>query len=99
MACPAAPQRASLVFDDPAITRLDGGAQTAVARASHVELHGRLAEGSPTDHPVLESALQISGGSIQDSHPLLAEPFDADIQARLTGLKDFSAQTLAGAVS
>jgi hypothetical protein len=87
---PAAPQRASLVFDDPAIDRLDGGAQTPLARAGHVELHGRLAEGTPSDHPVLETALQIAGGSIQNSHPLLAEPFNADIQTRLTGLRNFA---------
>ena len=85
-----APQRASLVFDDPAIDRLEAGAQTPVARAGHVELHGRLAEGTPSDHPVLETALQINGGSIQNSHPLLAEPFNADIQTRLTGLRNFA---------
>ena len=43
---PAVPQRASLVFDEPAIDRIDGSAQTPLARAKHVELHGRLAEGS-----------------------------------------------------
>jgi hypothetical protein len=87
---PAAPQRAALVFDDPTIDRLDGGAPTPVARASHVELHGRLAEGTPSDHPVIETALQIDGGSIQNSHPLLAEPFSADVQTRLTGLSNFA---------
>ncbi len=87
---PAIPQRASLVFEDPAIDRIDGTVPTPLARAKHVELHGRLAEGSPSDHPVIETVLQISGGSIQGLHPLLAEPFDADVRTLLSGLQDFS---------
>jgi hypothetical protein len=87
---PGVPQRVSLVFDDPAIDRINGSTQTALARAKHVELHGRIAEGSPTDHPVIESAVQIEGGSLQDVHPLLAQPFDADVRAKLSGLKDFA---------
>ena len=87
---PAVPQRASIVFDDGAIDRLDGSTQVPLASAKHVELHGRIAEGSPADHPVIESVLQISQGSIKGLHPLLAEPFDADVRAMLSGLKDFS---------
>jgi hypothetical protein len=87
---PAVPQRASIVFDDSAIDRLDGSVQVPLASAKHVELHGRIAEGSPADHPVIESVLQISQGSIKGLHPLLAEPFDADVRAMLSGLKDFS---------
>jgi hypothetical protein len=34
--------------------------------------------------------LQIEGGSVQGVHPLLAQPFDADIHTRLSGLKDLS---------
>jgi hypothetical protein len=41
-------------------------------------------------NPVIETVLQISGGSVQEVHPLLAAPFDADIETKLTGLKDFS---------
>ena len=43
---PAVPQRVSLVFDDPSIDRVNGSVQTPLARAKHVELHGRLVEGS-----------------------------------------------------
>ena len=56
---PAVPQRASIVFDDPSIDRVNGSTQTPLARANHVELHGRLAEGSPTENPVIETVLQI----------------------------------------
>lgn len=87
---PAPPERGALVFDAPAIDRVEGAARSPLARAKHVELHGRVADGSPSDHPVIETALQISGGSILGLHPLLAEPFDADIKTLLSGLKDFS---------
>lgn len=87
---PAVPERASIVFDNPSIDRVNGPVQTPLARANHVELHGRLAEGSVIANPVIETVLQISGGSIQDLHPILAAPFESDILTRLSGLKDFS---------
>jgi hypothetical protein len=85
---PGTPERVALVFDDAAIDRIGGAAP--LARATHLELHGRLAEDSTVDHPVIEAALQINGGSILDLHPLLAQPFDADIRAKVRGLRDFS---------
>jgi len=85
---PSVPQRGALVFDAPTINRNENGAQTPVARADHVELHGRLVDGSPADHPVIEADLQVNGGSILGQHPMLAQPFNADVDTRLTGLKD-----------
>jgi hypothetical protein len=87
---PAVPQRASIVFDDPAIDRISASGPTPLARAGRVELHGRLADGSPIENPVIETVLQIAGGSVQEVHPLLSAPFDADVRTKLTGLKDFS---------
>jgi len=87
---PAVPERVSIEFDNPSINRVNGPVQTPLARASHVELHGRLAEGSTIADPVIETVLQIAGGSVQELHPLLAAPFGADVQTRLSGLKDFS---------
>ena len=87
---PAVPQRASIVFDDLEVNRFNGSLQAPLARAKHVELHGRLAEGSVADHPVIETVLKIEGGSLQEVHPLLAAPFDADVRTMLSGLKDFS---------
>jgi hypothetical protein len=87
---PGTPERVALVFDDAAIDRIGGSAPLPLARATHLELHGRLAEDSTLDHPVIEAALQINGGSILDLHPLLAQPFDADIRAKVRGLRDFS---------
>jgi hypothetical protein len=87
---PAIPQRASIVFDDASIDRLNGPVQVPLARAKHVELHGRLADGAPLDHPVIETALRIEAGSVQELHPLLAQPFDAEVRATLSGLKDLA---------
>ncbi|MCP3463646.1 DUF2125 domain-containing protein [Bradyrhizobium sp. CCGUVB23] len=87
---PAVPDHASIVFDDPAINRVDGSVQVPVAKARQVELHGRLAEGSSRDNPIIETVLQIAQGSIQGVHPLLAEPFEADVRSKITGLKDFA---------
>lgn len=88
---PAVPQRGSIEFDDVGIDRINNASlQIPVARAKHIELHGRLAEGSTTDNPVIETVLQLNEGSVQGVHPVMAEPFNADVRARLTGLKDFA---------
>ncbi len=87
---PAPPQRASIVFDDATIDRLESSVQVPLASAKHIELHGRIAQGSPSDHPDIESVVEIRQGSIQDLHPLLAQPFDADVRAMVSGLKDFA---------
>jgi hypothetical protein len=86
---PGVPQRVSLVFDDPALDRTDVSPQMPLARAKHIEMHGRLVDGSAVDHPNIETVLRIAQGSVQELHPL-AEPFDADVRTILTGLKDFS---------
>jgi hypothetical protein len=87
---PAVPKRVSLVFDDPSIDRTDVSPQAPVARAKHVELHGRLVDGSAADHPNIETVLRIEQGSVQEVHPLLSQPFDAEVRTILTGVKDFS---------
>lgn len=87
---PDTPQRASIEFDNPAIDRVNGPVSTPLAKANHVELHGRLADGATKDQPLIEAVLQIAGGSVPELHPVLAAPFDADIQTKLSGLKDFT---------
>ena len=87
---PGIPQQVSLVFDDPALDRVKGSLQTPLPRAKHIELHARITPGSTLDHPAIDTVLRVAGGSIQEIHPLLAEPFDAEVQAKLDGLKDFA---------
>jgi hypothetical protein len=87
---PGIPQRASIVFDNPGLDRIAASVQAPLARARHLELHGRLAEGSTPYHPVIEAVFQLASASMQDVHPLLEEPFDVDARALLSGLRDFS---------
>jgi hypothetical protein len=87
---PGIPQRASIIFDDPEVDRVDGSMLRPLARARHIELHGRLAESSPPDHPVIETVLKVEAGSVQEMHPLLAQPFDTDLRTLLSGLNDIS---------
>jgi hypothetical protein len=87
---PAVPQRAAIVFDDASIDRVNGSVQVPLARAKHVELHGRLAESAALDHPVIETVLRLEAGSVQEVHPLLAQPFDALVRATLSGLMDLA---------
>lgn len=87
---PAAPERVSVVLDRPAVDRMNGASQQNLLRATHVEIHGRIAEGSVTSNPVLEMVLRLTKASAPALHPAAVEPVDADITAVLRGLKDFA---------
>ncbi|MEH6951486.1 DUF2125 domain-containing protein [Nitrobacter sp. NHB1] len=87
---PGPPQSADIVFDDLSINRIAASGQTPFARASHVELHGRIAENSKPDHPTIETVLELTGASLRDVHPVLTKPFNADVRAIVHGLKDFT---------
>ena len=87
---PIVPQRVSLAFDNPAVDRIDNGAQSPLFRAAHLEFHTRLLNGSIGDNPAIETALELSSGSVQGLHPIVAVPFDADIRTQLRGLKNLS---------
>ena len=87
---PAAPSRASLVLDQPVIDRMNGGNRQNLLRAKHIEIHGRLAEGSVASNPVIEIAMQLDQASAPEVHPAIAKPVDANITGMLRGLNDFS---------
>ncbi|MFN3656772.1 MAG: DUF2125 domain-containing protein [Pseudolabrys sp.] len=87
---PAAPERVSLVFDGLMLEALSGANRDRLVQAKHVELHGRMAEGSVADNPVIEAALNVEGAIAPLLHPAAADPMDADIVALLRGLRDFA---------
>jgi len=87
---PAAPSRASLVFEQPAVDRMSGGDRQSVLRAKHFEIHGRMVEGSAADKPVIEIALQLDQVSAPTLHPAAGQPIDANVTGVLRGLNDFS---------
>ncbi len=79
----------SFAFDELAIDQ-PGAPTPALLRAKHAELHGRIAEGSVADKPVIEVVNRLTGATLPSVHPLLGQPLDADITSRLFGLRDFS---------
>lgn len=87
---PYAPQRASIVVDGPTVDRVSAGTHTAVLKASRIELHGRIAEGSAAADPVIELVLRLASAAAPELHPLTVEPMDADVSFTLRGLADFS---------
>lgn len=88
---PDAPERASLSVDAPQLALAARGAMGAVeATAAHVELHGRIAGGSVTNNPILETIVRFDKLSAPAVHPAAARPTDGEIEAQLIGLKDFA---------
>jgi len=87
---PASPERASIAVDRPVIDRMNGDNAKHLLQAKHFELHGRMLEGSATDHPVIESVLRLEQASMPIVHPAAERPIDADITWVLRGLNDFA---------
>jgi hypothetical protein len=92
---PDIPQRADIEFVNPSIDRVNGPVQTPLARAGRAELHGRLVEGSAKDHPVIETALQISGGSVQEVHPAAGSAVRCRRRRQALRAEGFFAKTMA----
>jgi hypothetical protein len=86
---PVSPERIAIVVDDATLERGVGTMRTPLARAKRSELHGRIAEGSVKENPVIEATWQLTQASAEPLHPALGEGFDATVQTRLSGLKDF----------
>ena len=85
---PRAPQRGSLVFENLKVQR--PGSDATVLSAKRFELHGRMAEGSAADNPVLDVGLRATAASAPEVHPIAAIPLDAEVSATLRGLADFA---------
>ena len=64
----------------------DAGRARQACRAARPSRR-RLAARSSRDR---DACCRSNSGSMQGVHPVLAEPFDADVRAKLTGLKDFA---------
>jgi hypothetical protein len=85
---PSAPERVSIILDQPVLERADPAG--VMLRAKHFEIHGRLAEGSIASQPVIDIALQAEELSAPAAGPLAMTPINADIAGTLRGLSDFS---------
>jgi hypothetical protein len=85
---PQAPERVSIVFDEPMLDRISPS--EPMLRAKRIELHGRIAEGSAANRPVIEIVLQTNQALVPAAGPLAITPIDANIDMVLRGLNDFS---------
>ncbi len=87
---PAAPERVSLVFDRPVLDRMNDNTAQHLLQAKHIEIHGRIAEGSVASRPVIEIVLRLDHASAPIVHPAAEQPLDAEITGLLRGLHDFT---------
>jgi hypothetical protein len=84
---PPYPDTLSIELSAPHLDRAGGG--ESLFNAKRADFHGRIAEGSPRDHPVVDITLHLAGASAS-FHPLLGQPVDGDINAIVHGLTDMS---------
>jgi hypothetical protein len=87
---PAAPERVSLVFDGASVERINGATTENLLNAKRIEVHGRIIEGSVSNHPVIEVVTRLTRATAPSLHPAASHPLDADITAALRGFNDFS---------
>ena len=85
---PGAPERASLVIDNPQFARAARAALEPVAAAKRVEWHGRVLARAPNENPSLEIAIKLSAGAAPALHQAMVQPTDADIGVVISGLRD-----------
>lgn len=92
---PSAPERGSLVIEAPLLDRVENGSRRPLLRAERIELHGRLADGSVADRPVIEIVLRARQAVAPELSPAAAQPIDGELRAVLYGLKDFTPKSWA----
>ena len=87
---PRAPERVSIVLENPTVVRRGEGRPATQFKANHVELHGRITAGSVASNPVVDIALLMAAAVAPELHSATATPLDVDITATLRGLPDFA---------
>jgi hypothetical protein len=85
---PQSPQRVSVVLDNPTLDRADPSER--LLSAKHIELHGRMLEGSARKDPVIEVDFQSVQMTVPPAGRMATTPIDANIDGVIHGLKDFS---------
>ena len=85
---PPYPDALSIDLDAPHLDRVGGGESLFNAKVANFQ--GRIAEGSPRDHPVVGMTLHLIGASAPGMNRMLGQPLDGDIDAVIRGLTDLS---------
>jgi len=96
---PGAPERLSIVIDKPTLTSVP--AVGPLARAEHMEFHGRFAAESAPGHPVLDLGLDLKGATapaliaaLGVMGPLASASTDLSLVAVLRGAPDLAPKPL-----
>ncbi len=90
---PGDPERVWIALDKPRLDRTAaaGGADAGrIFQADRVDVDGRIVQGSARSNPVIEATGHFAAVTAPSFHPLLAEPLQGDIDAVMSGFKDFS---------
>jgi hypothetical protein len=87
---PSAVERASLVLESPTVSDRSVVGSDTIFRARRLELHGRPAQGSTADNPLIETVLRLDAAVADQLHHLAAKPIDAEIATVLRGVTDIS---------
>jgi len=87
---PASPESVSIVLDNPSLDRMNGSTKETMVTARHIEILGRMLEGSASKNPVIELTLRTTQMSAPGLNPYAVTPIDTDIDAVLRGMKDFA---------
>jgi hypothetical protein len=86
---PKAPERVSLLFDEPVVNLVSGDKEINLLRAKRIEVHGRIAGGSAANNAV-EIVLRLDHTSAPAFNPATVQPVDAEITCIVRGLGGFS---------
>lgn len=85
------PERVSVALDKPRFDRTAaGGGSSPIFQADRVDFDGRIVQGSARRNPVIEATGHFAAVVAPSFHPLLTEPLEGDIDAVMSGFKDFS---------
>jgi hypothetical protein len=97
---PGAPERLSIVLDQPSLA--SAPSRAALAKADHMEFHGRFAAESAPGHPVLDLVLDLKSATapgltamLGTFGPLTAASTDLTLQSVLRGAPDLAPKPLA----
>ncbi len=87
---PGEPERVSIALDKPRLARTADVGGSPIFQADRVDVDGRIIQGSARSNPVIEATGHFAAVVAPMFHPLLAEPLQGDIDAVMSGFKDFS---------
>jgi hypothetical protein len=87
---PSDPQRMSIHLLKPRLDRASGPNAGMIFQADSADVDGRIVAGSARSNPVIEATGHFAAAEAPSFHPLLAAPLQGDIDAVLSGFRDFS---------